>query len=121
MQSGIEAAEAVSEGLRDGDLRAHRFARYERIIVRRYRHFRRFAAGFYEPAFRDLFFSNSSRFGIYESVLSVLGGNWRPSWKTRFRLTLFFGLVALKRSVAVAWRPRARNHDSAEAAPLMRP
>ncbi len=97
MQSGIEAATAISGGLRDGDLRAHRFAAYERRLVRRYRHFRRFAAGFYDPAFRDLFFSRSSRFGIYEAVLSVLGGNWRPSLTTRIRLEVFFVLVALRR------------------------
>ena len=79
MQSGIEAAEVISDGLRDGDLSARRFAAYERRLVRRYQHFRRFAVGFYDPAFRDLFFNRSSRFGIYEAVLSVLGGNWRPS------------------------------------------
>jgi FADH2-dependent halogenase len=102
MQSGIEAAEVVSEGLRDGDLQARRFIAYERRLVRRYHHFRRFAAGFYDPAFRDLFFSQSSRFGIYEAVLSVLGGNWRPSWKTRLRLEAFFFLVALRRLVPLA-------------------
>ena len=104
MQSGIEAAEVVDAGLRDGDLRARRFAAYERRLVRRYHHFRRFAAGFYDPAFRDLFFSPSSRFGIYEAVLSVLGGNWRPSWKTRLRLHAFFFLVALQRVVPLARR-----------------
>jgi len=97
MQSGIEAAEAISDGLRKGDLRAHRFAKYERRLVRRYHHFRRFAVGFYDPAFRDLFFNRSSRFGIYEAVLSVLGGNWRPSLTTRLRLEAFFAIVALKR------------------------
>jgi FADH2-dependent halogenase len=108
MQSGIEAAEVVSDGLRDGDLRARRFAAYERRLVRRYHHFRRFAAGFYDPAFRDLFFSHSSRFGIYEAVLSVLGGNWRPSWKTRLRLQAFFVLVALQRLIPLAPRQQQR-------------
>ena len=97
MQSGIEAAQLISEGLRDGNLQAGRFAAYERRLVRRYRHFRRFAIGFYDPAFRDLFFSRSSRFGIYEAVLSVLGGNWRPSLATRIRLEAFFLLVAIRR------------------------
>ena len=102
LQSGIEAAEVVAAGLRDGDLRARRFAGYERRLVRRYHHFRRFAVGFYNPAFRDLFFSPSSRFGIYEAVLSVLSGNWRPSWKTRLRLQAFFFLVALQRFIPLA-------------------
>jgi flavin-dependent dehydrogenase len=99
LQSGIEAAEVVAAGLRDGDLRARRFKGYERRLVRRYHHFRRFAVGFYNPAFRDLFFNPSSRFGIYEAVLSVLSGNWRPSWKTRLRLHAFFFLVALQRFI----------------------
>ena len=97
MQSGIEAAEVISNGLRAGDLSARRFASYERRLVRRYQHFRRFAVGFYDPAFRDLFFNRSSRFGIYEAVLSVLGGNWRPTWRVRLRLEAFFGIVALLR------------------------
>jgi flavin-dependent dehydrogenase len=97
MQSGIETAEEISAGLRDGDLGAHRFAAYERRLVRRYHHFRRFATGFYDPAFRELFFNRSSRFGIYEAVLSVLGGNWRPTLKTRLRLELFFLIVAAMR------------------------
>src|SRR5258706_9108 len=116
MQSGIEAAEVVSEGLREGDLSARRFGAYERRLVRRYRHFRRFATGFYDPAFRDLFFSRSSRFGIYEAVLSVLAGNWRPSLKTRLRLGAFFFLVALQRLI-----PLARRHKLAASEPSASP
>lgn len=92
-------------------VQAHRFAAYERTLLRRYHYFRRFAVGFYDPPFRDLFFSNSSRLGIYESVLSVLGGNWRPSWKTRLGLRLFFLLVALQRVF-----PVARRHSQSVAA-----
>lgn len=102
LQSGIEAAEEISDGLRDGDLSAKRFRAYERRLVRRYHHFRRFAVGFYDPSFRDLFFTNSSRLGIYESVLSVLAGNWRPSWRTRLGLNAFFALVALQRLLPIA-------------------
>ena len=97
MQSGIEAGQAVSDGLHVGDLRACKFRGFERRVVRRYRYFRRFAVGFYDPAFRALFLSPSSRFGMYEAVLSVLAGNWRPSLATRVRLWLFFILVAVQR------------------------
>lgn len=104
MQSGIEAAEVIGRGLKDNNLGAARFSAYERTLVARYHHFRRFASGFYDPAFRDLFFSHSAKFGIYEAVLSVLGGNWRPSWKTRLRLNAFFFLVALQRFLPIADR-----------------
>ena len=115
MQGGIEVAEAISAGLREGRLRAPRFAPYERRVRERYHHFRRFAVGFYDPAFRDLWFTPSSRFGIYEAVLSVLAGNWRPSVATRLRIALFFGLVALQRIMPiVARRPRPLEDRGAQ-------
>jgi FADH2-dependent halogenase len=104
MQAGVEAAEIIHKGLADGDLTARRFDRYGRDVRMRYRHFRKFAVGFYDPAFRDLWLTPQSRFGIYEAILSVLAGNWRPSLVTRFRLRLFFALVAIQRIIPIAAR-----------------
>jgi len=103
MQGALEAARSISEGLAGGDLSRRRFLGFERRVMRRYRHFRRFAVGFYDPAFRDLFFRRGP-FGIYESVLTVLGGNWNPSFRTRMLLRVFFGLVRLNRFVPIAPR-----------------
>jgi hypothetical protein len=91
-------------GLRKGDLSRRRFARYVRLVRARYHHFRRFAVGFYNPNFRDLWFRRTKRWGLYEAVLSVLAGNWRPSRAVRFRLRLFFTLVALQRMLPIAPR-----------------
>jgi FADH2-dependent halogenase len=102
MQGGLEAAQALDEGLRAGDLTAGRFAGYERIVRRRYHHFRRFVVGFYDPYFRRLLFQRSRRLGIYEAVLSVLAGNWRPSLGTRLRIRLFFAIVGLRRLFRLA-------------------
>ena len=113
MQSGVEAADAISSGLRAGDLRRRSVSRVRTAVVRRYRYFRRFAVGFYDPAFRDLFLSPTSRFGLFEAVLSVLAGNWRPSFAMRSRLWLFFALVAMQRAVPLAprhLRPRLADH-----------
>jgi len=104
LQGGIDAAEAIDAGLAKGDLSAHHFAPFERRVRKRYRHFRRIAVGFYDPAFRDLFFQRDQRWGIYEAILSMLAGNWRPSWKTRLRIATFFALVALQRRVGIAPR-----------------
>jgi flavin-dependent dehydrogenase len=104
MQAGLDAAEVLDSGLRDGDLGAPRFRAYERMLRKRYHHFRRFAVGFYDPHFRDLWFTPSSRFGLYEAVLSVLAGNWRPAWPTRLRIALFFLLVRLQRFFPLAPR-----------------
>jgi len=108
MQGGLEAAAAIDAGLRDGDLTRRRFAAYERLVRLRYHHFRRFAVGFYNPNFRDLWFRRTKRWGVYQAVLSVLAGNWRPSLAVRLRIRLFFTLVALQRAVPIAPRsPRA--------------
>jgi flavin-dependent dehydrogenase len=115
LQSGIEAAEAIDQGIARGDLRSGRFAEYEKAVWKRYHHFRRFAVGFYDPAFRALWFAPSSRFGIYEAVLSILSGNWRPSLATRLRIAFFFVLVAIQRVVpVVARRPRPLTNQRAE-------
>jgi flavin-dependent dehydrogenase len=103
MEGALDAADAISDGLRAGDLSRRRFARFERRVVRRYRHFRRFAIGFYEPAFRDLFFRRD-RFGLYRAVVAVLAGNWRPSLAMRLRLGLFFSFVWLQRRITIAPR-----------------
>ena len=102
MQGGLEAAAAIDAGLRAGDLSARRFARYERIVQKRYRYFRRFVVGFYDPYFRRLLFRRSRRLGIYEAVLSALSGNWRPTLGTRLRIQVFFAIIALKRLFRVA-------------------
>lgn len=97
MQSGLEAADAIHAGLTAGDLGSRRFADYERLVRRRYHHFRRFAVGFYNPDFRELWFARSPRRGVFRAILSILAGNWRPSLPTRLRVELFFALVAVRR------------------------
>ena len=109
MQSGIEAGRAIHAGLERGDLSRRSFAGFEHTLRRRYGHFRRFACGFYDPAFRDLFFSRTRRFGIYEAVLSVLAGNWKPSILTRLRLRAFFLLVRVQRRFTIT--PRIHSED----------
>ena len=105
MQGGLDAAAAIDAGLRSGDLSERTFVRYERMVRKRYHHFRRFAIGFYDPAFRELWFTRNKRFGIYGAIVSVLAGNWRPSLLTRVRIELFFALVALQR--IARWSRRA--------------
>jgi len=116
MQAGVEVGEIIHQGLADGDLTARRFDGYGRDVRMRFHHFRRFAVGFYDPAFRDLWLTPRSRFGIYGAVLSVLAGNWRPSLSTRFKLWLFFALVALQRIIPIA--PRTARANALGAGPV---
>ena len=107
MQGGLEAAEAIDAGLRAGDLSAGVFAAYERGVRKRYHHFRRFAVGFYDPAFRELWFTRPKWLtGVYRAVVSVLAGNWRPSPMTRVRIEMFFAAVALRRAMLMVKRAR---------------
>src|SRR6266403_1824432 len=99
MQGGLEVAEAIDDGLRAGDVSARIFARYERAVRRRYYHFRRFAVGFYEPAFRKLWYSRPPLRSIFDAVVSVLAGNWRPSITTRALVEVFFAVVAVERAL----------------------
>jgi hypothetical protein len=94
----------IRSALAAGDLSRARFAGYERAVQARFRYFRRFAAGFYDPAFRDIFFQRDKQLGINQAVSSVLAGNWRPSLATRVRLAAFFALVRLQRHVTIAPR-----------------
>ncbi|MFN3566101.1 MAG: NAD(P)/FAD-dependent oxidoreductase [Burkholderiaceae bacterium] len=112
MQAGLEAAAAIDAGLRRGDLSARIFTSYERLVRKRYHHFRRFAVGFYDPAFRDLWFTPNKRFGIYSAIVSVLAGNWRPSLTTRAKIALFFVLVALRRRLATAVSPSETSREA---------
>jgi flavin-dependent dehydrogenase len=97
MQAGVEVAEAIDNGLRTGDVSARIFTDYEHAVRRRYHHFRRFAVGFYEPAFRKLWYSRPPLRSIFDAVVSVLAGNWRPSFVTRVLLEIFFAVVAAER------------------------
>jgi len=104
MQGGIDAAAALDAALATGDLSRARFAAFERGVGARYRYFRRFATGFYQQPFRDIFFRSDTPLGIREAVISVLAGNWRPSLSIRLRLWAFFAVVAIQRFVPLAPR-----------------
>jgi flavin-dependent dehydrogenase len=104
LESGLEAAQAVADGLRTGDLSARQFRRFERRQRRRYLSFRRFVLGFYTPEFRDLFFNEEPPQRMFRSLVTVFAGYWHPSLATRTWVRLFFLLVRLQRWVRFAPR-----------------
>jgi flavin-dependent dehydrogenase len=104
LESGLEAAQAVADGLRTGDLSARQFRRFERRQRRRYLSFRRFVLGFYTPEFRDLFFNEEPPQRMFRSLVTVFAGYWHPSLTTRTWVRLFFLLVRLQRWVRFAPR-----------------
>jgi flavin-dependent dehydrogenase len=104
LESGLEGAQAVSRALSAGDLSARRFARFARRQRQRYRSFRRFALGFYSPAFRDLFFSSDPPRRMFRALVAVFAGDWQPSLSARVWVALFFLLVRLQARWPIAPR-----------------
>jgi flavin-dependent dehydrogenase len=102
LESGLEAAKAVADGLRDGDLSVRRFGHFAKRQRQRYRSFRRFVLGFYTPEFRDLFFGEDPPRRMFRSLVTVFAGYWRPSLATRIWVAIFFLLVRLQRWVRFA-------------------
>ena len=97
LESGVEGAQAVSAGLKAGDLSSRRFSRFARRQRQRYLSFRRFVLGFYTAEFRDLFFSEDPPPRIFRSLVTVFAGYWKPTLVTRFWVAAFFFLVRLQR------------------------
>ena len=107
--SGVRrsGAQAISAGLKSGDLSSRQFARFARRQRQRYLSFRRFVLGFYTAPFRDLFFNQKPPPRIFNAIVTHFAGYWRPSLTTRLWVTLFFALVWLQRFVPIAppvWR-----------------
>jgi flavin-dependent dehydrogenase len=119
LESGLEAAQAVAEGLAAGDLSARRFSRYARRQRRRYLSFRRFVLGFYTAEFRDLFFAQDPPPRIFRALVAVFAGYWQPSLATRAWVSIFFLMVRLQRWMRVFPRlmpTRSTVHESTPAA-----
>ena len=104
LESGLEAAQAVSQGLAAGDLTVARFTRFARRQRQRYVSFRRFVLAFYTPEFRDLFFSEDPPRGMFRALVTVFAGYWQPPALTRLRVWLFFVLVRAQRRFGFAPR-----------------
>ena len=114
LESGLEAAQAMADGLAAGDLSVRRFDRFARRQGQRYRSFRRFVLGFYTPEFRDLFFAKEPPRRMFRALITVFAGYWRPSLATRIWVALFFHLVRLQRWVRFAPRLVAGRQDVRE-------
>jgi flavin-dependent dehydrogenase len=104
LESGLEAAQAVSRGLEAGDLSARRFAVFARRQRRRYKSFRRFVLGFYTREFRDLFFDDEPPERMFRALVTVFAGYWRPALRTRIWVALFFLIVRVQAFVPLVPR-----------------
>ena len=104
LKSGIEAAETVHAALAEPTSTATLLKAYDEEQSATYRFFRRLVVAFYDPAFRDLLFQPSNRFGIVDAITTVLAGQWNPTFQTRRRVDLLFGITELHRRFGISER-----------------
>jgi len=108
MSSGELAADALHRALggdaRRGDLSPSVFAAYERKVRHHVAAYSRIVSRFYEPGFMDIFLQPSSRFGIKESVISLLAGLADPPPMVKLRLNWFYTIVRLQRLIGLVPR-----------------
>jgi len=104
LESGVEAAQGVQAGLTSGDLSAGQFARYSRRQRERFLSFRRFVLGFYTSEFRDLFFAADPPARMFNALVTVFAGYWRPPLTVRLWVHAFFLLVRLQKRMHFAPR-----------------
>lgn len=112
LESGVEAAQAVHAGLASGNLAAGQFSRYSRRQRDRFLSFRRFVLGFYTSEFRDLFFAADPPPRMFNALVTVFAGYWRPPLTVRLWVNAFFFLVNLQKWVHFAPRILALPADA---------
>ncbi|HZC79106.1 MAG TPA: tryptophan 7-halogenase, partial [Ktedonobacterales bacterium] len=86
---------------RQGDLSPATFARYEKKVVHHVATYTRMVSHFYSPGFMDVFLQPSRRYGLKESVVSLLAGLAEPPMAMNLRLWLFYTIVKLQRRIGV--------------------
>jgi flavin-dependent dehydrogenase len=91
LATGEKAADEIIRALeKPGYVSARAMRRYERFARRGFARFRKFVIGFYDPAFRNIFYQRPPLRALYTSVTSILaGGVFRPSAPLRFWSGIF--------------------------------
>jgi flavin-dependent dehydrogenase len=95
MKSAGIVADGIEAKLRRGDLRP--LLAYQRSFQKAIGRYLRFVGQFYTRPFLELFLSPHPRFGLIQAIVRVLAGDVWGTSGGRFKLAIFFLLVALQR------------------------
>jgi len=95
MKSAVIVADGIGSRLKNGDMRP--LLRYQRSFQKAIGRYLRFVAHFYTRPFLELFLSPHPRFGLIKAIVRVLAGDVWGTPGGRFKLAIFFALVALQR------------------------
>jgi flavin-dependent dehydrogenase len=103
MKSADIATTAIESRLRRGSMRLLR--RYERDVISALSKYFRFISNFYRREFLEVFLQPQERFGLLPVIVGILAGNIFASRNNRFKLALFFSLVAIQKRKQVIAPP----------------
>jgi flavin-dependent dehydrogenase len=95
MKSAVIVADGIGSLLKNGDMRP--LLAYQRSFRKAIGRYLRFVAHFYTRPFLELFLSPHPRFGLIKAIVRVLAGDVWGTPGGRFKLGIFFALVALQR------------------------
>jgi FADH2-dependent halogenase len=95
MKSAGLVADAVEAQLKQGSMRP--LLAYQRSFHKAVSRYLKFVSQFYTRPFLELFLSPHPRFGLIKAIVRVLAGDVWGTPGGRFKLAIFFGLVALQR------------------------
>jgi flavin-dependent dehydrogenase len=95
MKSAVIVADGIRARLKNGDMRP--LLTYQRSFRKAIGRYLRFVAHFYTRPFLELFLSPHPRFGLIKAIVRVLAGDVWGTPGGRFKLAVFFALVALQR------------------------
>jgi flavin-dependent dehydrogenase len=102
--AGENAADALNAVLDDPAKQPRLFRNYERVLNRAMDVYLRFVNAWYTKEFMEVFLSPAPFFQIPQAVNAVLGGNLGNSFAVRWRMELFYLLVALQKWIAICPR-----------------
>lgn len=95
MKSADIAAKATAYRLRSGKMAL--LERYERDMTGALTKYFRFISNFYRREFLEVFLQPSPRLGLLQAIIGVLAGDVFATPGNRFKLALFFALVAVQK------------------------
>jgi len=96
MESGHEAALAIDQALVHGSAMTARLRRYERWLRRSMGMYFRMIENFYTRPFIEVFVEPRPFLRLPAAVSAVLAGRLEAPWAVRWRLAVFFLIVALR-------------------------
>jgi len=101
LKSGILAAEKIAAALAGKQSEADIYAQYTEVLKQDMKEMRILIDMFYEPRGVELLMAPRPLFKIPQAVNSILAGVFKPGWRVRWRLWIFWQIYARHKKVGL--------------------